>query len=211
VPTIYTGVIDSSNPKRIFIGTTEGVFKSEDSGASWSRIKAIPATTVRKLAAVSDCKKLYAVTETGLLKSIDYGENWEKLSKPDLPILAISADLSNPEVLFVATEKGVLKSTNSGLSWVPSSKGLVKIECGEADFFELSNIFDHAIPSMGFRIKEMRHVNIKKDVLEKYGYIPGPWLTELKAHLRENEDLDYIVSVQTKDGIKKNRRTNAKR
>lgn len=81
-------------------------------------------------------------------------------------------------------------------------KGLEKIDVGDG-FFVTFEYFDHAIPSMGFRIKEMRHVNIKKDVLEKYGYIPGPWLTELKAHLRENEDLDYIVSVQTKDGIKK--------
>ena len=77
--------------------------------------------------------------------------------------------------------------------------GLEKIDL-EDGFFASFEYFDHAIPSMAFRIKEMRHVNIKKDVLEKYGYIPGPWLTELKSHLRENKDSDYIVSVETKSG-----------
>jgi ribonuclease Z len=70
-------------------------------------------------------------------------------------------------------------------------------------FFMCYEFFDHAIPSMAFRIKEVKHVNIKKDVLQQYGYIQGPWLTELKSHLRANKDLNYLFDVETMEGVKK--------
>ncbi|MDY6820903.1 MAG: ribonuclease Z [Deferribacterota bacterium] len=63
--------------------------------------------------------------------------------------------------------------------------------------------FDHSIPVIGYRIKEAIHVNIKKDVLCKYDYVPGPWLTELKARLRSNYLLSDVLEVETKDGKKR--------
>ncbi|KAA0258142.1 ribonuclease Z [Deferribacter autotrophicus] len=62
--------------------------------------------------------------------------------------------------------------------------------------------FDHDIISVGYRIKEDKHVNIKKDVFDKYGYIPGPWLSTLKAKLRNCTDLNEMIPVETVDGTK---------
>ncbi|MGA1845712.1 ribonuclease Z [Deferribacter abyssi] len=62
--------------------------------------------------------------------------------------------------------------------------------------------FDHDIISVGYRIKEDKHVNIKKDVFDKYGYVPGPWLSNLKTKLRNCTDLNEKIPVETKCGVK---------
>lgn len=75
------------------------------------------------------------------------------------------------------------------------------IELG--DGFRLDyTFFDHDIFSTGYRIKEGVHVNIKKDVFDEFGYIRGPWLSELKAHLRCSRDLNKNITVTTSSGEK---------
>jgi len=61
--------------------------------------------------------------------------------------------------------------------------------------------FDHGIPTVGYRIKEFIHVNIKKDELDKYGYLPDPWLNELKSRLRAGENIENPINVKTVKGI----------
>ena len=49
-------------------------------------------------------------------------------------------------------------------------------------------ILDHNIPCLGFSIKERFHVNIIKNGLKALGLSPGPWLTEFKQALYNQED-----------------------
>ncbi len=43
-----------------------------------------------------------------------------------------------------------------------------------------SVILDHNIPCLAFALKEKFHVNIRPDIIEERGYIPGPWIGLLK-------------------------------
>ncbi|MCX8084057.1 MAG: ribonuclease Z [Calditerrivibrio sp.] len=57
-----------------------------------------------------------------------------------------------------------------------------------SDRFEFEyEFFDHKTISVGYRIKEPIHVNIKKGVLEEMGLKAGPWLTQLKDKLLKGE------------------------
>jgi len=75
-----------------------------------------------------------------------------------------------------------------------------KIDIG--DGFSLTfEFFDHGTISVGYRINEFVHINIKKNSCEQYGFIPGKWLTELKDELRK-EHREMLLKVSTFDGAK---------
>lgn len=61
-------------------------------------------------------------------------------------------------------------------------------------------IFDHGIPSIGYRLIEPRIINIQKDKLIELGFKEGIWLKELKNKILNNED--GFISVNTVDGLK---------
>jgi len=80
-------------------------------------------------------------------------------------------------------------------------------ECGK-EIFDLGDgftldfaFFDHGTISVGYRINEFIHINIKKNACEKYGLVPGKWLTELKDKLR-NEEFSAYIKVDTTNGVK---------
>lgn len=57
----------------------------------------------------------------------------------------------------------------------------------EDRFYFDYQFFDHKTISVGYRIKEPIHINIKKNVLDEMGLKAGPWLTELKDKLLRGE------------------------
>ena len=135
----------------------------------------------------------------GFLKNIEgkfAGYTWNLVENYNFKIQAFEI-LEDGRILTAQ-----YKASNTFRPEYGELKNVEKIDLDDG-FFIYFEYFDHAIPSMAFRIKERMHVNIKKDVLEKYGYIPGPWLTDLKAHLRSNKDLSYQFAVETTEGIKK--------
>lgn len=62
-------------------------------------------------------------------------------------------------------------------------------------------ILDHNIACLGFVLKEIFHVNIRRDVIAQRGYIPGPWLGRLKECILSGEK-DEIIAVTAGAGIK---------
>ncbi len=61
-------------------------------------------------------------------------------------------------------------------------------------------IFDHGIPSIGYRLIEPRIINIQKDKLLELGFKEGIWLKEFKNKILNNED--GSITVNTVDGEK---------
>jgi ribonuclease Z len=59
-----------------------------------------------------------------------------------------------------------------------------------------SVILDHNVACLGFVLKEIFHVNIKRDVISKRGYVPGPWIGRLKECILSGET-DEIIQVKT--------------
>jgi photosystem II stability/assembly factor-like uncharacterized protein len=66
---------DPSEPKRVYVSTASGLFRSEDSGESWEKAAAEPISSL-----VADASgTLYGVTPEGeLMRSADQGRSWER-------------------------------------------------------------------------------------------------------------------------------------
>jgi len=65
----------------------------------------------------------------------------------------------------------------------------------ESSFKINVSILDHGIPSLGFALKEKFRINIRKNVLEKLGMVPGKWLYRFKQAIFEGYDSESILKV----------------
>jgi photosystem II stability/assembly factor-like uncharacterized protein len=81
-------LIDPTQPKTLYIGGPGGVWKSPDSGQSWSAInRGLTSLNIRALAmSQHDSHLLYAGTNgSGLYRSTDAGTTWTSLPLKALP------------------------------------------------------------------------------------------------------------------------------
>lgn len=62
--------------------------------------------------------------------------------------------------------------------------------------------FDHGITSVGYRLIEPMMVSIVKTNLERFGFLPGAWLKDLKYKLAEKYPSDHEVNASTVEGEK---------
>ena len=64
---------------------------------------------------------------------------------------------------------------------------------------------DHAIPCLGYRMKERFHVNIRKDRLQDLGLATGPWLQRFKAalYLERDPDTEFTAGGNRPDQAEK--------
>ncbi len=130
--------VDSSNPNRIYAGTSRGVARSTDAGVTWSTdISALPTSAgLAPAIAVGSVLSLaidpvgptnvYAGTAQGLFKSFDAGKRWF-LSSPGLDIVTtrtIAIDPINPAIIYAGTDLGVYKSTNGAATWSSANTSL---------------------------------------------------------------------------------------
>jgi len=87
------------------------------------------------------------------------------------------------------------------LGFVPEEYEFERKEIELDDGFKLTyEFFDHGIKTVGYRIKEDIHVNVKKDTIESLGYKKGAWISVLKAKLRNGEK-SGMLSVETETGV----------
>lgn len=111
-----------SDPERVFAGTANGLWRSEDAGASWgiTGLAGAPVTTVRHVA--DGTLWAFAIgPDGGLQRSRDGGATWARVSAPiasDAYATAIAAAAAEPDVVFVATSTAdVLRSDDGGATW----------------------------------------------------------------------------------------------
>lgn len=138
-------LVDPNNRARIYLGTAQGgVWRSDDSGASWQPITDnLPSLAVGALAFdPNNSNTIYLGTGeahfssstyygAGIFKSTDGGQSWQPTGQ--LPLRAristIAVDPSNSQTVFAATalsangEAGVYKSTDGGQSWRRTLEG----------------------------------------------------------------------------------------
>lgn len=117
----YPQVIAVINNK-LFVGTSEGIFCSDDKGANWSELNS-ELTNIRAFG--QNGNTLFACSKNGVFSSIDNGKNWKKAS----------AGLTDTNVTFLGViSNAVFAGTNNG------------------DFYRLSNdqttwsLSDHGLP-----------------------------------------------------------------
>jgi photosystem II stability/assembly factor-like uncharacterized protein len=114
-------VVDSRNPRRVFLGTTpDGLFASEDGGEEW--IQLISGQSVMDIALDPTARcTLFFSTPIALLRTTNCAESWDVLyweSRDGVILRSVVVDYSSPSTVYLATNAGdVFKSFDGGLTW----------------------------------------------------------------------------------------------
>ncbi len=119
-------VLDPSTPSTLYAGTYGGVFRSTDSGATWTACSSgMTSLTVQTLSVdPSTPSTLYAGTyDRGVFRSTDSGATWTACSTGilQLRVWALAINPSTSSTLYAGTWGGVFRSTDSGATWSASS------------------------------------------------------------------------------------------
>lgn len=126
-------VIDPLDSETLYVGAYDGVFKSINGGASWTRISTLQAANHLVIDPVNS-SIIYAASLVVddfeesyyyiLFKSIDGGASWSQL-----PVIAgriaLAIDPSNPNTVYAGTEAGVFRSINGGVNWTKLASAYV--------------------------------------------------------------------------------------
>jgi ligand-binding sensor domain-containing protein len=109
----------------LFVATDHGVFRSSDSGASWTAVNTGLDITAQEVYALAvQGTNLYAATyRSGIFLSTDQGESWTAKSN-GLTSSYVSTVLVNGTRLFAGTDDGVFLSMDSGNNWKSINNGL---------------------------------------------------------------------------------------
>lgn len=124
--------VDPRHPATVFAGARGvGIFRSDDSGASWVRASAgLTPNVVGELAAdLQAATTLWAATDLGLFKTSNNGTTWTEVSTgltgPAKSLVALALDPTAAGTLYVASNvatvgsltAAILKTTNGGATW----------------------------------------------------------------------------------------------
>ncbi|MCH6258711.1 hypothetical protein MLD52_19280 [Puniceicoccaceae bacterium K14] len=124
-----TVIVDSRNPKRLLLGTADGIYQSNNRAKSWQVVRSSPRLTILRIARSESNPDLWiAGTEgEGVFLSKDDGKSWSKTA-PELGnanIYAVAMDSSDESRLAVAGwGTGVWISIDGGASWIDRGAGL---------------------------------------------------------------------------------------
>jgi photosystem II stability/assembly factor-like uncharacterized protein len=121
----FGGVMSSviSSGGAVFVGTSNGVFKSTDNGLTYMAAnKGLERTMISMLSANSS--GIYAATwYNGVYFSSDNGNSWTNRSNgiTDLHVTSVFANASG---VYAGTPDGVFFSSNNGLTWTLANSGI---------------------------------------------------------------------------------------
>jgi photosystem II stability/assembly factor-like uncharacterized protein len=113
-----------SNPSVLIAGTFNGIFRSDNSGDSWTQL---PTSTTPGLIHVESLAidprttdTIYAGTWYLPYKSIDGGQTWKNIKNgiiDDSDIFAIDIDPRDPNHVIASACSGIYETANAGDSW----------------------------------------------------------------------------------------------
>ncbi len=111
----------------IFVGTAEGIFRSQDSGETWKKINlSLTYTDIRAIALYND-KLLIGTINGGVFQSENNGESWTPTSLNNTDVQAIEIQ-QNPSYIFAGTIRdGIFYSKNGGNTWHTINTGLTNL------------------------------------------------------------------------------------
>jgi photosystem II stability/assembly factor-like uncharacterized protein len=131
--------ITRADSTRVYVGTENGgIFRSTDSGVSWSDNLAstvLPGRTVTRLESRPDnADVLYAtVANFGnphVFRSVDGGLSWSDIDHgqlPDAPFHSVAVPTTHPERVYVCGDAGVFVSPEEGATWSNLTRNLPNV------------------------------------------------------------------------------------
>jgi photosystem II stability/assembly factor-like uncharacterized protein len=132
---VWSLAADPSSPSTLYAGTDNGIFKSEDNGATWSLVSASVLSAKCLAVHPNDRLTLFAGNESGLFESTDAGGHFSLVPDVTTPIAAITFDRSDPsivyaggrapQVLYGSGSANVYTSSDAGQHWSEKTTLLV--------------------------------------------------------------------------------------
>jgi len=115
-------VADPMKPGTVYAGTTNGLFKTTDAAASWTRIENGLTDHYISVLLIDPTNPniLYAGTRKGVHKTIDGGKTWGPSNEglTTLNIRAMALSPLNPLIVYAGTnESGLFRSTDGAKTW----------------------------------------------------------------------------------------------
>ena len=111
-----------SDPQTLIAGTLEGVFRSADSGATWSQISPPKSREIHNVESLAVDPRnpdiVYAGTWHLPWKTTDGGKTWRNIKQgiiEDSDVFSIIVDSARTKVVYLSACSGIYKSENSGL------------------------------------------------------------------------------------------------
>ncbi len=110
-----------SDPRMLFAGTLQGVFRSTDAGGSWKLISPSASREVHEVESLAidpvDPNVIYAGTWHLPWKTTDGGESWHNVKQgliDDSDVFSIIIDPAHPRVVYLSACSGIYKSESAG-------------------------------------------------------------------------------------------------
>jgi len=118
---IFALVQAPSDPKILVAGTLEGVFRSEDSGATWTLISPAGNTEIHEVESIAidpvNPEIVYAGTWHLPWKTRDGGKTWQHIKEgviEDSDVFSIIVDPVAPSIVYASACSGIYKSESAG-------------------------------------------------------------------------------------------------
>jgi photosystem II stability/assembly factor-like uncharacterized protein len=110
-----------SDPKILFAGTLDGVYRSADSGATWALISPTGSKEIHEVESLAvdptDAQIVYAGTWHLPWKTTDGGRSWHNIKQgviDDSDVFSIVIDPAKPSTVYASACSGIYKSLNGG-------------------------------------------------------------------------------------------------
>jgi len=110
-----------SEPRMLFAGTLEGVFRSVDAGLTWIQMSPAGSLEIHEIESLAVDPEnpdiVYAGTWHLPWKTADGGETWHNIKKgviDDSDVFSIIIDPDKPRVVYASACSGIYKSENAG-------------------------------------------------------------------------------------------------
>lgn len=137
----HTVMVHPKDAQQVFAGTTDGVYRSTDSGTTWRRTnfpdKGMQIWSI--MVDPGDPKLLYAGgSPVAVYRSEDGGESWKRMPDPGMPdrakmpfacrVMRFAAHPKHANELYATLEvNGVMHSKDGGESWTDCSADLIRL------------------------------------------------------------------------------------
>ncbi len=111
------GVI-SGSPDKVFVGTTSGLWESQDGGTSWAQAASGNCTGI-----ITIGQRAYSTIGTALKDSLDGGLTWNTITVTGagthnlLKVAGAQVGSDEPYLFVIADQVGVIRSTDGGSTW----------------------------------------------------------------------------------------------
>ena len=129
----------------IYVGLLRGgVYKSADSGVTWSAANTgVDSDVTAVVVDPSDADRVYAATNNGVYRSTDGGSSWSRrttgMSERDVKSLAIAPSVAT--TIYAGTTDGIFVSTNGADDWSTTGSGPSEIISLAVDPFDPLTVY----------------------------------------------------------------------